>query len=99
MSNTSGPEWRGWESLREPQELKWREVNDEDRRYHECYVGDHILAVLEKRPEYCDRGHWSVKAMIPGLDGADSFPRYYMRSHVAIIETEQWLEWRLWKHY
>ena len=54
-----------------------------------------MVAWLQRRPHYCDRGHFQVDSNIPGLDSCDSFPRYYMRYDVA--KAEAWLKWRLWK--
>ena len=51
---------------------------------------------LEKRPPYCDRGHWVGKVQgIPYIDAADAFPRYYMDFERAKLELAEWLAWRL----
>jgi hypothetical protein len=58
---------------------------------------------IEARPGYCDRGHYIAKVFgIPDIDGADSFPRYYMQLHRAFAELYEWLVWRTRKervHY
>lgn len=54
---------------------------------------------ISPRPIYCDRGHWQFGVMEGpfGLDGADSFPRYFMSLEAAVAEAEAWLRWRLFK--
>ena len=58
-----------------------------------------VFAWIGPRPVYCDRGHWefNVHTGVPGVDGADSFPRYYMRLNTALSEAGLWLNWRLYK--
>jgi hypothetical protein len=56
-----------------------------------------VLAWLEARPHYCDRGHWKVNCTLPTIDSADGFPRYYMSKKAAMAETERFLKWRLWR--
>lgn len=57
-----------------------------------------VHAFIQKRPPYCDRGHYSFNADGNlGLDGADTFPRYFMALDVAIQEASQWLNWRIHK--
>jgi hypothetical protein len=56
-----------------------------------------IHAFISKRPSYCDRGHYSFNVDgIPHMDGADSFPRYYMSLDVALREATDWLNWRMY---
>jgi hypothetical protein len=61
--------------------------------------GDKTIQVwIEKRPVYCDRGHYSVNAtgnLEASIDWQDGFPRYFMDLSVAKQETEAWLRWRL----
>lgn len=53
---------------------------------------------IERRPAYCDRGHFCAKVEgIPDIDGADSFPRYFMDLERAKSEMREWLAWRLRK--
>ena len=61
---------------------------------------------IEKRPHYCDRGHWkgNVRGPLPlipqplsDLDEQDGFPRYYMDLSVAKQELRKWLYWRLYQ--
>jgi len=57
---------------------------------------------LEKRPGYCDRGHYYAKPdirfdeKIPGtyIDGADGWPRYYFDLERAKLELEAWIRKR-----
>lgn len=73
---------------------EWR--NSEDcPDVEEYYVDGVMRAWLQKRPHYCDRGHWQVNADVPHMDGADGFPRYYMRYGVAKAEAEAFIAWRL----
>ena len=56
----------------------------------ECY--------LERRPPYCDRGHFYLK--IDGrlnLDDQDGFPRYFFRFEEACRHARDFLKWRIWK--
>lgn len=60
--------------------------------------GKVIHAFITARPIYCDRGHWMFNVDGPlNLDGADSFPRYYMSLERALEEAEAFLRWRLLK--
>jgi hypothetical protein len=61
-------------------------------------MGNPVHAFIQKRPPYCDRGHYSfnVDARL-NLDGADSFPRYYMDLDTAMLEAVKWLNWRMYK--
>jgi hypothetical protein len=66
--------------------------------YRTEYEGREVHAFIQQRPAYCDRGHWSFNVMgIGSIDGADSFPRYFMSLDRAMIEAIVWLNWRLWK--
>lgn len=60
-------------------------------------IGGRMVGWMTRRPSYCDRGHWQLNIELPGIDGADGFPRYYMRRETAIQEAELFLRWRLWK--
>ncbi len=60
--------------------------------------GNEMLAWIQSRPIYCDRGHWEANINVPcGLDGQDGFPRYYMLLETAKQEIEDFLPWRLHK--
>lgn len=88
-----GPEWRGWEAVIPRSSIEWIRYSS---HIMACIQG-RAVASLEPRPHYCDRGHFIVKCLLPGLDGHDMFPRYYMSKEVAISETEAFLRWRLWR--
>lgn len=90
-----GPEWHGWETVFAEQPIEWEK--DEEYDYEECLIGGRMVAWIVPRPSYCDRGHWLMHCDLPGLDGSDGFPRYYMNKETAIKETEAFLRWRLWK--
>ena len=76
---------------------QWRE-NTAFNGLMELYEGDRMLAWIQKRPNYCDRGHWQLNVEgVTDLDDADRFPRYYMRLEVAKAETIAFLAWRLHK--
>jgi hypothetical protein len=91
------------EKFPEPSEVKWirKSSSDEDGHdfepYWDCEINNVVVATVEKRPHYCDRGHFYVKCYLYGLDESDRFPRYYMREDIAKAETESFLKWRLWK--
>ena len=76
--------------------IEWR-VNAEFTDLHEAYVEGRLVGWIHKRPAYCDRGHWQAQVEVLGLDGADAFPRYFMRFETAKQEMEEFLRWRLWK--
>lgn len=95
-------------ALANPSPITWEEhvIGDMDiasgavnvsQRYWDCKIAGQLVASLEPRPAYCDRGHWYVKCELPDLDDADRFPRYYMDFNRAMGETEDFLKWRLWK--
>jgi hypothetical protein len=83
--------------LREPAEVKLEPCELDGSQWTNFVIRNTVVASLEKRPGYCDRGHWWVKCCLPGLDNADGFPRYYMSETAAKLETIMWLNWRLWK--
>lgn len=76
-----------------PTPIEWTEYYS----WFDVIIHGECVASLEKRPPYCDRGHFYVKCYLPDLDEADMFPRYYMDEEVAKQETEKFLKWRLWK--
>lgn len=56
---------------------------------------------MQKRPAYCDRGHWVAHVEpVPSrrfeytIDEADYWPRYYMDFDRMVAEIRDWLEWR-----
>lgn len=66
--------------------------------YHTTFEGRDVHAFIQKRPVYCDRGHYSFNIDgIPYIDGADCFPRYFMSLDRAMIEATLWVNWRLWR--
>lgn len=59
---------------------------------------DRMLAWIDRRPGYCDRGHWRAGIeCVPSLDEHDEFPRYFMRLRTAKQEIVEFLSWRLFK--
>lgn len=59
-----------------------------------------LLAWIQRRPSYCDRGHYQGQLEYsPGnpLDSADGGLHYYMRLDVAKQEIREKLLWRLCK--
>jgi len=55
-----------------------------------------LVAWIQKRPAYCDPGHYQANINIDvGLDDADGFPRYYMTLETAMKEIELFLDWRI----
>lgn len=66
----------------------------DSRTWNIRVAGVHIW--IEKRPHYCDRGHFIGKVQgIASIDAADLFPRYYMDVERAKGEMRDWLIWRL----
>lgn len=66
----------------------------------EFVLEDRILAWIQKRPSYCDRGHWQGQIEFsPGnpFDAADGGIHYYMRLEVAKQELREKLLWRACK--
>lgn len=86
-------------ALKEPSPITWRKmpVDQGGAPCFECMIADQLVAWIEPRPLYCDRGHWYVKCELPDIGGADAFPRYYMSFIAAKAEIEAFLRWRLWK--
>lgn len=67
----------------------------EDGGYWTFRIG-RTSVTLQKRPHYCDRGHWVGKVFgIDDIDDADSFPRYFMNEVRAKAELSEWLLWRV----
>ncbi len=61
--------------------------------YLEQQVGP-ILMTIEKRPHYCDRGRYMVKAFGEDIDGSDMFPRYYFDYECMATEVKLFFEAR-----
>lgn len=83
------------------EDAEWSE-NEEYPGLHELWIlsQDILLAWVQKRPTYCDRGHWQGQIEYsPGnpLDAADGGLHYYMRLQVAKDELRSKLLWRLCK--
>ena len=64
----------------------------------------YVHAFIQKRPHYCDRGHYQLNIDIkdsshagPFFDHQDGFPRYYMDFETALLECERFLIWRILK--
>lgn len=81
--------------LREPSAIVWIKGGYQD--LFTIVINGYEVGWITKRPDYCDRGHWQISVSLPDIDGADGFPRYYMRREVAVSETEAFLKWRLWQ--
>jgi len=67
---------------------------------HELYIDDTLLAWINDRPPYCDRGHYQAGIEFsPGnpFDAADGMPCYYMNLQVAKQEIKDKLMWRVCK--
>ena len=87
------------EGLKEIDEAQWMldEWNCKNLYVH-TEEGHKVHAWLSLRPEYCDRGHIQLIIDGPcGLDGADSFPRFFFSFEEADKHTRTFLKWRFWK--
>lgn len=80
----------------------WGWHADINRRARQGWVSElrdrdgHLLASIESRPMYCDRGHWKgLIHAICDLDSQDGWPNYYMSLDRAQAEIEAFLLWRL----
>jgi hypothetical protein len=78
--------------------LNWTE-NSEYPGLWECRKeGDvTMLAWVNSRNAYCDRGHYEGHIEIGGIDYADFWPNYYMRLSIAMSEITDFLRWRIGK--
>jgi len=85
------------DALKTESPIMWGKSSDDSSAYYDCIIADQMVAWIEPRPSYCDRGHWKMNCELPDLDAADRFPRYYMNLNRAKEETEDFLRWRLWK--
>jgi len=83
--------------LQDPSLIYWRRTKAMVVPTHECFINDQMVAWIEARNGYCDRGHYKLVCELPDIDHQDGFPRYYMRLKVAKRECEDFLRWRLWK--
>lgn len=66
----------------------------------EYYIDSVLLAWINPRPHYCDRGHYQAQLEFsPGnpFDEADGMPCYYMNLPVAKLEVKAKLLWRVCK--
>ncbi len=66
----------------------------------EFWLDDQMLAWIQRRPAYCDRGHWQGQLEFsPGnpLNAADGLVHYYMRLETAKQELREKLLWRVCK--
>jgi len=57
-----------------------------------------MLAWIQARPEYCDRGHWKgMVDCVQYLTDQDGWPNYYMSFERAKAEVHAFIMWRLFK--
>jgi len=77
----------------------WKWVYDESYKVWDLKdEAEKRIAYLQQRPSYCDRGHWIGNIEIAcNLEGADSWPNYYMSIERAKEEIVDFLRWRLYK--
>jgi hypothetical protein len=78
---------------------EWRLTN-ESPKLIELMIDENMLAWIQARPSYCDRGHWQAQLEFsPGnpIDFADGMPCYYMNLAVAKQEIKAKLLWRICK--
>lgn len=54
-----------------------------------------LVAHLQPRPHYCDRGRWIAQQFVFDVDHSDAFPRYYMDLERAKAEVFEWVRHRL----
>ncbi len=64
---------------------------------YELYADNVMVAWIEQRPAYCDRGHWKMECNLPGIDDTDRFPRYFMSLERAKAEAQEFIHWRMHK--
>lgn len=64
-------------------------------------VGRVHVVWMQKRPDYCDRGHYIAHVeprpgvgMEYSIDDADKWPRYFMDFTRMVDEVCDWLAWR-----
>jgi hypothetical protein len=94
--------WWGprWQAVLTPGEIHFRAAvpqSIDGIPVFDIIINGKCVGWLEKRHHYCDRGHWKFECELPGIDEADSFPRYYMDETRAKLEIISWLNWRLWR--
>lgn len=79
-------------------ELVWKLYPDSrSPQLWELFDGVTMVAWIEQRNNYCDRGHWKGMSDLPGLDSQDMWPNYYMSLGRAKAELEDFTKWRLLK--
>lgn len=64
------------------------------------YIDSVLLAWINPRPPYCDRGHYQAQIEFSPdnpMDAADGMPCYYMRLDTAKQEIRDKLLWRVCK--
>jgi hypothetical protein len=88
------------EGIKQIDEAEWE--RDDEVQCLNLYVADPsgrpVHAWLTIRPYYCDRGHIQLQIDGPlGLDGADSFPRFFFNFPEADHHTRTFLKWRIWQ--
>lgn len=99
MSNRNPHLWRGyWEAVLEPAEIEFVPY-EATEDILDIKINGRRVGWLEKRPGWCDRGHWKFGCELPEINDADSFPRYYMDVTRAKLEIIAWLNWRLWQKW
>lgn len=85
------------EALRERHGWRWTE-SEHGTLFGLVDANGQMLAWINQRPGYCDRGHWGVGVeCVPSLDHQDAFPRYFMRLETAKQELIEFLAWRLFR--
>lgn len=88
--------------------LKWETLRREAREtvnpkwqycaQYKCwrYMVGEARIELAPRPSYCDRGRWVVtETGVGDIDRQDEFPRYFMDLTRAMLEMQEWLDFRM----
>ena len=76
-------------------DLNWIESREYPNLFNGMVKGE-VFAWIQKRPLYCNRGHWQANIALPmDLDDQDGFPRYYMKLKTAKREIKLFLLWRI----
>lgn len=80
------------------EDTEWT-VNPEYDSVLELRRNGQLVAWIEKRPVYCDRGHYRAQVEVSGCswDEADGRLRYYMMLEVAKQEIIRFVNWRLFQ--
>lgn len=89
--------------IKEIVETDWERIDGPIEHHYQIMFHDEQdrenYFFLDKRPPYCDRGHYYLRHdTYLHIDYQDGFPRYFFSLYEADMHVRRFALWRIWKH-